>query len=258
MRFASAHTLFLIVISLLSGCAAMIGKSTAGLETSPRSTASELSTAPDDPLLEQIVHTANGQMLTPDVLYQRMSEADVVYLGEVHDNRRHHELELLILRALVARGLRPTIGFEFFSREQTSDLISYTLAKSQHVTKTTPAAAEQRLRSKLGWGENRDQQWQYYFPLIQLAKEHKLAVFGADLPAGLRRRITLVGVQGLSAVEKSLLRSTGFSDDVYRQFMEATLTEAHCGWSEPDLLDKLYQTWLERNDAMAAAITTMN
>ena len=210
-----------------------------------------------DPLLNTIISTEDSQMLSPAALYDRMAQAQIVYLGEIHDNQRHHELQLEALQALLERGQRPAVGFEFFSVEQTGYLMDYVQGRKGHGGQLDEAQAEQKLRQELGWGPRRDQEWGYYFPLLKLAKEQSLPVFGTDLPDSLRDRIPRLGVTGLSAVEKRLLQSTGFSDPVYRRYMEQTLIDAHCGWNDPKLISNLYETWLERNDAMAQSIAAM-
>ena len=210
-----------------------------------------------DPLLDRIIATADGRPLQPTELYERMAQADVVYLAEKHDNPRHHALQLEALRTLLEAGKRPALGFEFFAREQTGYLQDFVQPQNSHGKPLSPAQAEQKLRRELGWGPQRDAEWAFYFPLLQVAKEHQLAVFGADLPDSLKRRISRLGQDKLSPVEQNLLSDSGFNDPAYRALMEQTLIDAHCGWNDPELIDHLYQTWLARNDAMAQSITAM-
>ena len=49
-------------------------------------------------------------------LWNSISVADVVYLGEVHSDQRNHEYELELVKSLLARGLRVAVGWEMFSR----------------------------------------------------------------------------------------------------------------------------------------------
>ena len=111
----------------------------------------------------------------------------------------------------------------------------------------------ERLRQRLGW-QSREQAWGFYSPLLIRAKQYRLPVFGADLSSGLTQRITHVGLSGLSELETRQLYPSGFENAAYRQLMYRRFTDAHCGWSEPDLLKRLYETWVARNDAMAMSI----
>jgi len=186
-----------------------------------------------------------------------MAQAQVVYVGEKHDNPRHHEIQLEALNELLRLGKLPAIGFETFSLEQTGFLMHYTLGEPSPFVREPDLSEEEILRSDLGWGKEHDESWQFYFPLLRLAREHKLPAFGADLPSGIRLRLSRVGLDGLSALERSLLHPAASENPAYRNLMYETFTRSHCGWSSPELLRRLYETWVARNDAMASAIVDM-
>lgn len=212
----------------------------------------------DDPLIDNIYRAAGPARMDENELYDIMAASDVIYLGETHDNLHHHEIQLGTIRALVERGLKPAIGFEFFSREQTSRLLQFQQSPDQFHGDDAVHSAERLLREQLGWGENRDDDWAHLFPLLQFAREHGLPVFGADLNAGLRKQLARQGYEGLNGVEKLLLPATDFDDDNYREYMYQSFTVAHCGWRNDSYLEKLYQTWLLRNEAMARSIVAMH
>ncbi len=209
-----------------------------------------------DPLVGKIFRAADLRELSREQLLDDMAAARIVYLGEIHENPWQHRIQLELVEGLIARGLRPAIGFEFFSLPQTADLTQY-VTGARSPARGHGVMTESELRRRLGWGSARDREWAHYFPLIELARRHTLPVFGADLPAGLRQRLTRVGLDGLSPAERLLLEPTSFSDDAYRHLMFDNFTRGHCGWSEPALLQRLYDTWLARNDAMSAAVAAV-
>ncbi len=65
--------------------------------------------------------------------------------------------------------------------------------------------------------------------LWTMPNKNSLAVFGTDLPAGIRRRITRMGISKLSPVEQRLIVDTGFHNDAYRTLMQEGFVESHCG-----------------------------
>ncbi|MBF0138343.1 MAG: ChaN family lipoprotein [Magnetococcales bacterium] len=203
-----------------------------------------------------------GKVISRQDLLARMGEARVIYLGEKHDNPTQHQLQREIIQNLVEMGKRPAIGLEFFSRAQTSWLLNFTEAKQSPMKGSAAESSHaslshegESLRQRLGWEQRPE--WDFYYPLILVARHKKLPVFGADLPQGMRFHITRVGMSGISPVERALIPSTGFVHEDYRQLMQKQLSEAHCGAAAPDLLDRLYATWVARNDTMAASITAM-
>ncbi|WP_332671777.1 ChaN family lipoprotein [Aromatoleum sp.] len=207
---------------------------------------------PGPPVAGTLHVAPDGTELDRTSFRMRLAAADVIYLGEQHGNRHHHAAQLGIVADLVASGRKPAIGFEAVSLTQTSDLMNYVFAPASGDAE----AAARRLRSELGWTADGDR-WRDYGPLLEFARANKLRIAGIDLPGGLRRRISRVGVQGLSAVERAQLYDTGFEDAAYREFMHGRLDDAHCGFARPALLDRLYETWLARNDAMMTVVTTL-
>jgi uncharacterized iron-regulated protein len=212
---------------------------------------------PEDSLLERVFQSSDSRELTQDELFERLTGARVIYLAEKHDNARHHELELEVLRELVERGRRPALGFELFSVDQTSLLMSFATWKPAMHPGAARSSPEDLLRSRLGWGAEREQTWAFYGPLLEFARERGLPMFGADLSWAIRGRITRVGVDGLTNVERRQLYPTGFDHPVYEELIRQKLTRAHCGFGEEEFIGRLYQSWVARNDAMAMAITEM-
>jgi uncharacterized iron-regulated protein len=212
----------------------------------------------DDPLIDRIYSAVDITSISETDLYDRMAISDVIYLGETHDNIHHHAIQIKTIEALVERGLKPAIGFEFFSREQTSRLLQFQRSADKFHGKDAKHSAEKLLREQLGWGDNREGDWARLFPILKYAREHKLPVFGADLNSGLRKQLSRSGYDGLSAVEKLLIQGTDFDDDSYREYMFQSFTVAHCGWRNDGYLEKLYETWLLRNETMARSIVAMH
>jgi len=202
---------------------------------------------------ERIISTRDLAELSGNELLSDIESARVVYLGEKHDDSRHHELQREVLESMIERGRKPAIGFETFSIDQTSALMDYATGGGASGDDDA-MEAEERLRHRLGWTSSQDETWSWYLPLLRLARSHSLPVFGADLPRPLRARISRLGVEGLSSVEKLLLFPTDFQDTAYEKAMHERIKAAHCGWGSPDYLARMYETWLARNDSMSMAI----
>ena len=211
-----------------------------------------------DPLIDQIYSSSAAETINFNELLGAMQDSDVIYLGENHDNTHHHRLQLDIIKAMVEKGLQPAIGFEFFSRHQTSHLIRHQKSPDIFHKADSEHSAEKLLRIQLGWAENRDDDWNHLYPILKYAREHELPVFGADLSPVLRKQLSKSGYEGLSPVEKLLVTQSSFSNPDYQEFMYQSFTRAHCGWRDEGYLQKLYATWLARNESMAESIVAMH
>ena len=215
-----------------------------------------------DPLIGQIIDATTQQALSETQLIEQMLEFDVVYLGERHDNAEHHQIQRRLIQALVEQGQRPAIGFEFFDIAQTGYLMHYVAGEKSLMRlghgKKTDISPEQRLRRQLGWMERDDEDWGYYFSLIELAREHQLEVFGADLPRSLKLRLSRADLDRLTPLEQSQMKLGGEDDEMYREFMYQRFRDGHCGWGSEPLLRRLYRTWNARNQRMAESIVAMS
>jgi len=227
-----------VLITTLSGCTNMITKR-------------------NDPLTGKIVASSNQREIVYQELLDRIIDSDVIYLGENHENAEHHQNQMDIIRDLIKAGKKPQLGFEFFSIEQTGYLTTYVRYKQRGLHKLPEEAQELQLRKNLGWQDRQDRDWQFYFGFLKLARTHQLTTFGADLPKGIVRNIARNGVNGLSPVEKSLVQSTGFKNDSYKKLMFGKFKAAHCGYAHKDRQERMYETWLARNDTMARSIVAM-
>ena len=211
--------------------------------------------ATQDPLLETIWDIESGKVIEQEELIEQFVGADVIYLGEKHDNARQHEIQLQILETLISKGKRPSIGFEFFTTGQTSTLINFTQPTGPIMNmKSNEQNPESVLRQALGWNHRSDEEWNYYFKLIELAKKNQLPTFATDIPWGLSSRITRVGVKNLHPTELSLLVDTRLNDSEYEELMLEEFTNAHCGYRNEKVFRRMYQAWIARNDAMAQSI----
>jgi uncharacterized iron-regulated protein len=123
-----------------------------------------------------------------------LSRADVVLVGEQHDDPNTHRLESAMLQGLARRGVKVTVSLEMFERDVQPELDSYLAG----------AIDEQEfLKRARPWPRYRTD----YRPLIEIAKAQGWPVVAANVP---RRHAAAVAKAGLDAVERldSVERST--------------------------------------------------
>ncbi|HGY11314.1 MAG TPA: hypothetical protein ENK36_02990 [Desulfobacterales bacterium] len=210
-----------------------------------------------DPLIGKIINTETSQPMDFESLMNDIKTYDVIYLSEKHDNPAHHNIQQRVIQRLIDDGLEPSIGFEFFSMEDTPDLLNFIDSGKVTHSKKIEKIIEADLRKKLNWNSQSDQMWGYYYDLLSIAKKEKLNVAGIDLPSTLKRRITRKGIKGITPIEKEQVFSTQLDDDVYKDYMFSIFKAVHCGMGHGKMQAKLYDSWVARNDKMAHSITRM-
>ncbi len=208
-----------------------------------------------DPLIGRIIDSGSSRPVAFDGLVEAIRDKDVIYLSEKHNNPGHHAAQERVIKDLVGQGLAPFIGFEFFAMDDTPLLLNFIDSKHAKHSAKVDKQMEQILRKKLGWDDQSDEMWAYYYRLLLLAREHQLGVAGLDLSEAQKRRITRKGIDALSELEKARLYSTDLDNPIYRDYMHDIFRQAHCGMDSPRMQARLYDAWLARNDKMALSIT---
>jgi uncharacterized iron-regulated protein len=173
----------------------------------------------------------------------RARGAEVVYLGELHDNPRHHVIQARILEALLAAGSRPAVAFEMVPETRQADLEAAVRGDAG------PAEVDRRLAwSAQGWPD-----FNMYWPLFDLARKHGLPVVGTDLDPDVARRIGRAGL-GASGEDLSRLRSA-LPDDVARdRGIARRLRAAHCDQISEDRAIRMLDGWYARNVVIARGV----
>jgi uncharacterized iron-regulated protein len=211
-----------------------------------------------DTLIGKIFDARTGKRIDFDSLIQKIRSHDVIYLSEKHDNPDQHHIQHRIIEKLVAEGLKPCIGFEFFAMDNTPDILNFIDSGKAGHSEKIMKIIEADLRKKLQWDTQSDTMWQYYYSLLRLARKEQLSAAGLDLSETLKRRITRKGIDGITPIEKQMIYSTGFSDPVYKKYMISIFRSVHCGMDLGRMQARLYDTWVARNDKMALSITKLS
>ncbi|HEY2434996.1 MAG TPA: ChaN family lipoprotein [Vicinamibacterales bacterium] len=114
-----------------------------------------------------------------------LARADVVFVGEQHDDANTHRLELAILEGLIRRRVPLVIAMEMFERDVQPVLDRY-LAGS--------ITEEQFLEGARPWPRYQTD----YRPIVEFARAHHLPIVASDVP---RHIATDVSRSGLGVVD---------------------------------------------------------
>jgi len=127
-----------------------------------------------------------GEDLALDELFDRLDRADVVFLGESHDDETTHRLELATYEALLARrDGRVVLALEFFERDVQPSLDAYLAGAIDEAAFLAAARPWSNYRSA-------------YRPLIERAKADGAPVVASNFPAPLRKAVAKEGVEALA------------------------------------------------------------
>jgi uncharacterized iron-regulated protein len=174
---------------------------------------------------------------------ERALGAEVVYLGEKHDNPHHHVHQRRILEAMLATGARPALAFEMLDAGQQAAVDGALAA----------GLAQESFSERLGWKARGWPDFAMYWPLFELAAGYGLAVVAVDLDPAVARRIAREGLAAAGAEGAGLGSRLGPDAERESRIAE-TIKEGHCGLLPESRLPFMVEAWHARNVAMARRI----
>jgi uncharacterized iron-regulated protein len=174
---------------------------------------------------------ANADMIDADQI-DNLPYADVVFLGEVHDNPAHHDTQARAIAALAPSAL----VFEMLTQEQ-----------AERVPSTLPAKSE--LRDLLEWENSGWPDFTMYYPLFAAAP--KAHVYGAGLPRAAARAAMTQPPDSIFPGDAARFGLTFPLPKAQQTLREELQAHAHCGALPADLLPGM--VFIQRlRDAMLA------
>ena len=133
------------------------------------------------------VFTGQGQPSSIEEIVSSLGSADVVFLGELHDDSVGHAIQLEIFKQAIEKygaKRRVTLSLEMFERDVQMMVDEYLAGQ---------ISENHFLLSSRPWGNYKTD----YRPLVELAKEKRLDVVAANAP---RRYVNMVSRNGRDAV----------------------------------------------------------
>jgi uncharacterized iron-regulated protein len=136
----------------------------------------------------RVYDTHGKRFIDFEAMLANVTTADVLFLGEQHDDSSSHRLEAAALEGLARRRSNVVLAMEMFERDVQASLDSYL---GGHITEAD------FLASSRPWPRYATD----YRPLVEFARTYKWPVIASDVP---RRLASLVSAHGLKATLDSL------------------------------------------------------
>jgi uncharacterized iron-regulated protein len=153
--------------------------------------------------------------------WRAVEKADVIYVGEIHDDAAHHQYELALIRGLLERKANFAIGWEMFDKTQQAVIDAW----------ASQSISLKEMLAKTDFQKH----WGIYSPvyeqILQVAGNANVPILALNAPPELTRKISRG--ERLTAKERALI-PTGFvaTEKGYRNFL--AMMGGHPGMNEKD------------------------
>jgi uncharacterized iron-regulated protein len=171
----------------------------------------------DGPPRFDVYSPGDKKVITFGELIDRLIEADMVCVGESHDSEIHHQVQLMIIKALYARDERLGVGMEMFQRPYQKALERYIAGATDE--ETFLEDSEYRTRWRFDWA--------LYRPIVSFCKRNGLPLAALNVSDELRGRVSKVGYEKLTADEKKQLGEIDFHVKDHRAYWYDQLGAIH-------------------------------
>jgi uncharacterized iron-regulated protein len=189
------------------------------------------------PASVQVIDGRTGEPVAAGELMRQVRAADVVLLGEVHDNAVIHEIRGQLMRA---SGVKPAIVFEQFA--ETHEPI---------VRPLSGEPMEQWLDrngfDREGW------KWPLHQPVVDAALAVARSLWGSGLSRELLRSVVGTGEAAAPAHLRPLLEQAPLSTAA-RAALDRELVESHCGQLPESMIPGMRAAQTARDASMASAL----
>jgi uncharacterized iron-regulated protein len=175
-------------------------------------------------------------------LVARVQAAEIVLVGEAHDNPDHHRLQALLIAAFAARHTAPAVVFEMLDREQQPAVGSSLDARPGDVD---------ALALAVRWDASGWPAWSMYRPVFEAAVAAHAALLAGGLDRGAAMRIAH---DGLAAFDSNLEQAFGLDAALpvdVQAAMRREMSDAHCGLLPEGMLDSMVLVQRARDALLA-------
>ncbi|MGV8890669.1 MAG: ChaN family lipoprotein [Pseudomonas sp.] len=182
------------------------------------------------PVVGEIRDLRSGQKLTAQELVARLEKPSRLIVGEQHDNRDHHQLQLWLLQSLGERRAQGSLLLEMLTPDQQ--------LRVDDVRRASPPSAD--LPGALAWQSGWD--WNVYGPVVRFALAQSYPLLAANLDT--------LEVRTFYANPPTLSGTRSNAASVKGELLEQ-ISDSHCGLLPESQMPAMLAVQQQRDRRMA-------
>lgn len=182
------------------------------------------------PITGEIRDLRNGQSLTAQELLARLARPERLIVGEQHDNRDHHQLQLWLLQAMGQRRAQGSLLLEMLTPDQQPRVDAVRRAP------TLPNDLPGALAWQSGWD------WDLYGPIVRFALGQPYPLLAANLDNSQMRAFYK---------QPPMLSGARSNAPAVKEVLLEQISESHCGLLPKSQMPAMLAVQQQRDRRMA-------
>lgn len=158
---------------------------------------------------DRVLRTRDGKIIRFEQMIDDIKKINIIFVGESHDDKKIHQAQLNIIKALQRSGVSLTIGLEMFRADSQREL-----------DKWVNGGYELREFVK-AYYENWKLPWPLYRDIFLNSRDNKIPMVGLNVAGEITQKVAHKGFSSLTDEERGKL-APGIScdiDDAYMDFV---------------------------------------
>lgn len=188
-----------------------------------------------------ITRLSDQKEVTLQQLTAQAMAADLVLVGEVHDNPATHDLQLSVISSLAAKKLPMAIGLEVMEAASQQQLDEWVDGK----------LSEEQFRAI--FAKNWSYDWRLYRDVFIFARDNKIPVIGLNVPKEVVIKVSRKGYKSLSDEEKKRFPqgTNGDLDNPHTEFLKRSFQGLFNNVANGRVFEFFCEAQTVRNSGMA-------
>jgi uncharacterized iron-regulated protein len=138
---------------------------------------------------KQVFRVSDQKTVSYAQMIDDFRQAQVIFVGETHDNQAHHQLQLDIIKVLHGSGRPLSVGFEMFT------------AKSQGILNRWVSGNISQDDFVRAYYENWNFPWPLYRDILLYIRDNNISAVGLNVEPAITRKVAMSGFASLTKEE---------------------------------------------------------
>ncbi|MBN1957102.1 MAG: ChaN family lipoprotein [Desulfuromonadales bacterium] len=188
------------------------------------------------PAVGDILHLPTGFYVSPAEMFDQAQRAQVIFVGETHDNPASHRLQEDILTALQNHNPgQVSLAMEMFTPSQQPVLDRWVAGR----------LAEKAFLKEVDWYRNWSMNFALYRPLLIFCRDHQIPILALNAEKELTQKVGRTDFRELSAAEQQKLPQMDHTDPYQTAMVKAFYAGHNMGQAMEDGFQRVQTLWDE-------------